>query len=109
MADRLQELLHQKALLNEQTAWLDREITTEQARIGTVPVPAQTPPAESLPDPAIYPSGVDANANAILEQYRASPRSLQQEVRRGCFLYFLGALALLGLGMTLIYLAYHGK
>jgi hypothetical protein len=109
MADRLQELLRQKALLNEQTAWLDREITAEQERIGTVPVPAEKSPAEPLPDPPTSPSSVDANANAILEQYRASPRLLQQEVRRGCFLYFFGALALLVLSMALIYLTHHGK
>ena len=114
MADRLQELLHQKALLNEQAAWLEREIIAEQARIGALPESApraseDTPPDEPLPDAPTFPAAVDANANAILEQYRSSPRSLQQEVRRGCFLYFFGALALLGLVVAVIYLTHHGK
>ena len=35
--------------------------------------------------------------------------SLQQEVRRGCFLYFFAALTLLGLVVAVIYLTHHGK
>lgn len=114
MADRLQELLHQKALLNEQAAWLDREIRTEQARIGAAPAPVQPPPAappspETVPEQTEIAAAGDENANAILEQYRSSPRSLQQEVRRGCFLYFFGALALLGVCVALIYLTHRGR
>lgn len=114
MADRLQELLHQKALLNEQATWLDGEIRAEQARIGEAPMPVQSPPAapppaEPLSGPPPSAFAVDENANAILEQYRSSPRSLQQEVRRGCFLYFFGALAVLGASVALIYLTHHGR
>ena len=133
MAERLQELLHQKALLNEQAAWLDREIVVERERLGTplTPVgpPADAPlerpaetPAEALLDtpsdapvakpelePPSSPSEVDVNANAILEQYRSTPRSLQQEVRFGCFLYFFAALVLLSICLGLMYLTHHGK
>ena len=99
MADRLQELLHQKALLDEQAAWLKREIIAEQERIGATPLPDSPAPS----------SAEDEDANAILEQYRSSPRSLQQEIRQGCFLYFFGALLLLGLIIAVIYLTHHGK
>jgi hypothetical protein len=114
MGDRLQELLHQKALLDEQAAWLKREIIAEQERIGATPLPAQArpadpPPTKSLPDSPAPPSAKEEDANAILEQYRSNPRSLQQEVRRGCFLYFFGALLLLGLVIAVIYLTQHGK
>jgi hypothetical protein len=114
MGDRLQELLHQKALLNEQAAWLEREIIAERARIGAIPEPTskapdESPPDEPLPDAPASPAAADANVNAILEQYRSNPRSLQQEVRRGCFLYFFGALALLGLVVAVIYFTHHGK
>ena len=129
MADRLQELLHQKALLNEHAAWLDSEIMAEQQRTGAPTVPEQTPaidtppaetppaetpsvdtpPAEPLPNPPAPRSTGNTNANAILEHYRSNPRSLQQEVKRGCFLYFFGSLVLLGLGIAMIYLIYHGK
>jgi hypothetical protein len=134
MGDRLQELLHQKALLNEHAAWLEREIMAERQRTGEPTVPEQipaieappaetppsdtqptdttsidTPPAEPLPNPPAPRSTGDTNANAIFEHYRSNPRSLQQEVKRGCFLYFFGALVLLGLGIAVIYLIYHGK
>ncbi len=57
---------------------------------GTVPVP----PAESVVVPG---------AEAILDQYRVEPRSVQQDVRKGCFLYFAAAFVLLGLGVVALY------
>lgn len=42
-------------------------------------------------------------AEAILDQYRVEPRSVQQDVRKGCFLYFAAAFVLLGLGVTVLY------
>ena len=104
MSDRLQELLRQKALLAEQAAWLEREIAAEQARSGaTSPVTAVATPASPPPAP------VDSSAVTLLDQYRPNPQSVQQDVKRGCYLYFLGALVLLGLGVLAIYLAYRGK
>lgn len=104
MSDRLQELLRQKALLAEQAAWLEREIAAEQARIGVTPSAAAAATPASPP-----PASVDSSAAALLDQYRPNPQLVQQDVKRGCYLYFLGALALLGLGVLAIYLAYRGK
>ncbi|MDD2764239.1 MAG: hypothetical protein PHE83_09735 [Opitutaceae bacterium] len=104
MSDRLQELLHQKALLTEQAAWLEREIVLERARTGMTAPVAAPPPA--IPPPPASPS-IEADAEAMLDQYRTSPQSIQQEVRRGCFLYFLGALALVGLSMLAIHFFHH--
>ncbi len=42
-------------------------------------------------------------AEAILDKYRIEPRSVQQDVRKGCFLYFAAAFVLLGLGVTALY------
>jgi hypothetical protein len=103
MSERLQELLRQKALLDEHAAWLEREIAAERARTG------DRPPAESAPvaPPAASPPAVtDAETDALLDQYRGTPQSLHQEVRRGCLLYFFAALAVVGLGALIIYLAY---
>lgn len=106
MSERLQELLRQKALLDEHAAWLEREIAAERTQIGEVP-PAAAP---RLPTPAAPPSATtDAEADALLDQYRSNPQSLQQEVKRGCFLYFFGALALLGLTVLAVYFAYRGR
>ena len=104
MSDRLQELLRQKTLLAEQAAWLEREIAAEQARAGVTP-PAPAAGAPASPPPA---SSV-ATAEALFEQYRPNPQSVQQEVKRGCYLYFLGALVLLGLGVFAIYLVYRHR
>jgi hypothetical protein len=104
MSDRLQELLRQKALLAEQAAWLEREIAAEQARAGvTPPAVAATAPASPPPASTVAPT------EALFEQYRPNPQSVQQEVKRGCYLYFLGALVLLGLGLLAIYLVYRHR
>ena len=100
MSDRLQELLRQKALLAEQAAWLEREIAAEQARAGVTP-PSAVAIAPASPPPA--------STEALFEQYRPNPQSVQQEVKRGCYLYFLGALVLLGLGVFAIYLVYRHR
>lgn len=106
MSDRLQELLRQKALLDEHAAWLEREIAAERTRTGEVPPPAAPP----LSTPAARPSAMTgAEVDALLDQYRSHPQSLQQEVKRGCFLYFFGALALLGLTVLAVYFAYRSR
>ena len=140
MSTRLQELLRQRALLAEHSAWLEQEIDAEKRRApervpstaplppviaatsAAAPAPAPVPPplAAAAPRPAAPPpttaqvasdaeAGSDAEAAAILEQYSRSPRSLQQEVRRGCFLYFFSALVLLALGLLAIHLLRPGK
>ncbi len=103
MSDRLQELLRQKALLDEHAAWLERQIAAERARTGEVP-----PAAPNLSTPAA-PQSAMTDAEALLGQYRSNPQSLQQEVKRGCFLYFFGALALLGLTVLAVYFAYRSR
>jgi hypothetical protein len=105
MPDRLQELLRQKTLLDEHAAWLEREIAAEKARTGGIPPPTDLSGPSGGPQPAIS----DAEADAMLEQYRANPQSLQHEVKRGCFLYFFGALALVGLAVLAVYLAYRSR
>jgi len=104
MSDRLQELLRQKALRAEQAAMLEREIAAKQAQTD------MTSPAAAVATPASPPpASVDSSAAALLDQYRPNPRSVQQDVKRGCYLYFLGALVLLGLGVLAIYLAYRHR
>jgi hypothetical protein len=119
MSDRLQELLRQKALLDEHAAWLTREIAQEQARSGARPAPA-VPPAATAPAPApgpavavapasAVPAALEAEADAIIDQYRESDKTVQQNVKRGCILYFVAALALLALGVVAIYFMAHRK
>lgn len=132
MSDRLSELLRQRALLQEHLAWLDREIdgaarTSSNAALPR-PIPtdvvsfpptpelphvsvAAIPPAPSVPAltarlavPASPAENVVVSgAEAILDRYRVEPRSVQQDVRKGCLLYFAAAFVLLGLGVTALY------
>ncbi|MFZ5494167.1 MAG: hypothetical protein ACOZE5_02370 [Verrucomicrobiota bacterium] len=49
-------------------------------------------------------TSVPDDADRIIAQYQSSGPSLRSEVKRGCFLYFFAAFALLGLALTVYYL-----
>lgn len=69
------------------------------------------PPAASIPAVTarlavpVSPAAtvVVPGAEAILDQYRVEPRSVQQDVRKGCFLYFAAAFVVLGIGVAALY------
>ena len=122
MSDRLPELLRQRALLLEHLAWLDREIAgiTAQSPTTNPPVPPTAPllptppqPPSSAPIPSnqvtsVRPETAPATelqpvSDEILEKYRVAPAALQSDVRRGCFLYFVGAFVLLGIVIVILY------
>ncbi len=133
MSDRLQELLRQRALVQQHLAWLDGEIAEANGHDPVDPSPAPRPLRPGLrpaPPPPSYvasqaaalarhaatapaPSAtrpdenphVAAAADAILSEYRVEPASLKTDVRKGCFLYFFGALALVALVVTGLYYA----
>jgi hypothetical protein len=111
MSDRLQDLLRQKALLEEHAAWLERQISLECTAAGTgEPAPA-VPPAPIPPAPALAPdpASVDEQAEAILGRYRQPTGSVQQATRRGCLLYFAAAFVLLGLAVAALSLHYRHR
>ncbi|MCC7413607.1 MAG: hypothetical protein IT495_18490 [Gammaproteobacteria bacterium] len=117
MSDRLAELVRQRALVQEHLAWLNREIAhaADAAKSATAavptaaPVPATTasaPPAAKPRAPAASPASPRAiDADEIIAQYQATPANLKQDVRKGCLLYFSAALVLLGLVVTVLYIA----
>ena len=104
MTNRLQELLRQKALLEEHTAWLEREIAAEMAR-----GPAPASPAIPTASAATAPTTANADAEGILGQYRSPAHSIHQQVLRGCVVYLAVALALLALSVLGIYYFYHRR
>ena len=80
--------------------WLDREIARER-----LPV---TPPAPALQAPVATPTAADpasaeAEAEALLDQYKNEQQTLQSDVKRGCFLYFFAALGLVALSVLAFY------
>lgn len=132
MPDRLAELRRQRALIQEHLAWLDREVAAlERHRVtpaptalepvtpapfvvgvNTVSATVKSAPASTLSTlsaglpaaPAIGSTSVPA-ADDILEQYRVEPTALKQDIRKGCFLYFAAAMALLVMGVLILYFA----
>jgi hypothetical protein len=136
MSDRLQQLLRQRALLQEHLAWLDREIAEASGGAPT-PAPAATPSpapiaapiapkpatptyvasqaaqilaaaaaAKPAPAPAAEVSPeIAAVADEIIQKYQSGPDAMKTDIRKGCFLYFFGALVLFALGVVGLYLA----
>jgi len=133
-ADRLAELLRQRALLHEHLAWLDAEIAAASGPAATasatappavairpattaprlpapvapaaaaIPAPALAPPVGTAPTPGL----TEASAEAILSEYQVKPDNLRQDVRKGCLLYFAASFVLLGLGVLGLYFALRG-
>ena len=126
MADRLAELLRQRALLQEHLAWLGREIAkaSNSASPALTALPILKPPllAPSIPAPPttvrrlplaasapVIAPAADAradDADEILEQYRVAPAALQTDIRKGCLLYFIGALVFVGGVVAGLYLVF---
>lgn len=106
VSDRLKDLQRQRALAQEQLAWLEREIARESG-LEISPAPS-LPPAPGPQTPAVSPGAptvaqAAADAEAILAQYRPAPDAVSGNVKRGCYLYFFGALGLLLLGVLAVY------
>lgn len=104
-SDRLKELQRQRALAQEQVAWFDREIAKEQSHT-PITQPAETPksasPGAGVPPPRESTSPLDAEK--LIERYQSSGVSIKSEVKRGCFLYFFAAFAVLALAVVVFYL-----
>lgn len=124
MPDRLSELARQRALVSEHLAWLDREIAEETVKrlasgeaapsspslTPAAPVVVQPPPPPvSIPSTAsVEPAAAGTPASAIepdqlIEQYRVEPSTVKSDVRKGCLLYFVGAFAVLGIVIAILY------
>ena len=109
MPDRLTELQRQRALAQEQVAWLDREIARETGQaLPAAFTPERGPAATPRPATAVR-VAADAEARAaeeILAQYQQPGPSMEKDVKRGCYLYFFLALGLLGLFAVGAYFLY---
>jgi len=119
MSDRLNELLRQRAIIQEHLTWLDRQIIAESDGISPLaPTPTALSELENgqgqfMPAPPVFTpaSMVEATrtekeAEAILADYKKDSQRQQSDIKRGCFLYFLGALAFVSLVTFLFYFFY---
>lgn len=92
MPDRLAELRRQRALVQQHLDWLDREIAA------TGPAPSKDNPPQLAP--AVAPTPLPAVAP---EAYAPDPTATQQEVKRGCLLWLVAGLLVLGAIFAAIY------
>ncbi len=99
MSDRLAELRRQRTLVQQHLDWLDREIAT----VETAALPRDHPPK---PVPAAtVPAAVTPPAT---EAYAPDPAATQQEVKRGCLLWLVAGLLILGAVFAAIYFLAYG-
>lgn len=112
MSDRLQDLQRQRALVQEHLAWLDREIAAARDAAGPTAVstattsttPANSPIKSASPAAVTGDAAAERAAEKLIAEYQTEVQALPANVRRGCFLYFALALALLALGVFAFYL-----
>ena len=111
MSDRLHDLHRQRALAQEQVAWLDREIAAEIAQTGAPVSSAPLSPAPSAETLAAaarratntLESALPADAEKILAQYQTSTNTIRSNVKKGCFLYLALAFTFLAFGLIFLY------
>lgn len=104
-SDRLKELQRQRTLAQEQVAWFDREIAKEQSLVAA-DRPAETPSVPAAEGAVSAPgdSTSPLDAEKLMRRYQSSGTSVRDEVKRGCFLYFFGAFAVLIVAVVVFYL-----
>jgi hypothetical protein len=103
--DRLQELRRQRALVQEQLAFLDREIaaTSGQATSAKPAVPSPLPVPAAHLQPAV--SAADgAEVDELIKSLEEESRSNPVEVKRGCIWIFVAAIVLFALCLVAFYL-----
>jgi hypothetical protein len=97
MSERLRHLQRQQALLREHLVWIEAEISRETVRAELSP----PRPTAWVPQKNVEAEPIDADA--LLERYAEKERQHPADIRRGCLLFFIGALALLALTLTAIW------
>ncbi len=104
MPDRLDELRRQRALVQEQLAWLEREIA---ALAASPESPPSSTPVAPVDTPREIRSVAAAQAVPDFREYEPDPAAARQEARRGCLLYAAAAFVLLALlAFGILFFAY---
>ena len=110
MTPRLQKLREQRDLILKHLQWIETEIASEEpVSVEVEAAPTRSPPPTVsdnalVPEPTDEPVGEIPIAPDLLED--RNPGRLQNQVRRGCLLYFGLAWLALAVVTGFIYLAY---
>jgi len=104
MTDRLQELLRQRALLQEHLTWLNREIAAAEG-IPSLPTPVDKPTKCVAPTtlPAVKSS---AEAERILGEFKKDANAMKTDTRHGCLIMFAVAMGFFALAVLVGYYFY---
>jgi hypothetical protein len=107
VSDRLNELRRQRALVEQQLAWLDAEIAAASAKTRPL-VPTAQPSTSELASPiesiSLHDEPGSAELAELISEQKAAPAQSAAEVRRGCFVAFGVLLLLLAAAVFALYL-----
>ena len=104
---RLAELNHQRALVREQLAWLEREIARETIGEGLSTFVPPPPVPQSVVQVRTEQLTASPQIQKEIEAYQPDPISAVRDTRRGCFIALaISALVLIGV-FTAIYLLHY--
>jgi hypothetical protein len=98
--DRLQELRRQRALVQQQLAFLDREIASASGEANPAMPAAQIPPPGSAA-PSQPAAGGDVDE--VIKSFEEESRSDPADAKTGCIWIFVAALVLLALSVFAFY------
>ncbi|HXC02500.1 MAG TPA: hypothetical protein VNU49_07585 [Opitutaceae bacterium] len=103
--DRLQELRRQRALVQEQLAFLDREIAAASGQAKTaMPAPQIPPPVSAAPSQPVAPPAVGDEVDEVIKSLEEESRANPASARSGCIWIFVAGLALFALCLAAFYL-----
>ncbi|HEY8931845.1 MAG TPA: hypothetical protein VIM44_00880 [Rariglobus sp.] len=106
MSERLRHLQRQQALLREHLAWIESEIARETTA-GPAAATERSPAPVSVAGPTVTSAPAPADADTLLERYAAEERQNPADLRRGCFIVFFLALALVIGAVTVAWLLFY--
>ena len=110
MSNRLADLQRQRALAQEQLAWIESEIAREAGQALSPTPPASTSAVPIAPTATANQIARDAaiarTADEIMAQYQRAPGDAAKDTKKGCYLWFaflMLTVVLFGIGVYLFY------
>jgi hypothetical protein len=103
--DRLQELRRQRALVQQQLAFLDREIASASGE-GKPAMPAAQipPPVSAAPSQPAAPPADGGDVDEVIKSFEEESRSDPADAKSGCIWIFVAALVLFAVSVFAFYL-----
>jgi len=106
MADRLEELRKQRALVQQHLTWLDHEIAAMTVtRLTLPPFAMRSGTRPPVPGATTAPINAPAAGMAVpeLSEFQVDPDNVQGDTRRGCIIYSALAFVIMVLICVIIY------